>query len=164
MVNFGNPSKGRVTIRSYYSLHKASRKPIIVGEPCRWQLLPGRFFGDLHSDRRAHQQECLPPIYLPVEASSENSITRAHTRRSPVRRMNCNTVLHAPPPASASAADKPIHPLHAPHHRLKSPSFSVFLSGHCYCVFLSPESPLFLCFLELYDIFRTLGVVSVDSY
>ena len=49
-------------------------------------------------------------------------------------------------------------------HRRKSPSFSIFLSGHCYCVFLSPESPLFLCFLELYNIFRTLGVVSVDSY
>ena len=29
---------------------------------------------------------------------------------------------------------------------------------------MSPESPLFLCFLELYNIFRTLGVISVDSY
>ena len=72
--------------------------------------------------------------------------------------------LHAPPPEGAPAADKPILPLHAPHRRRKSPSFSIFLSSHCYCVFLSPESPLFLCFLELYDIFRTLGVVSVDFY
>ena len=72
--------------------------------------------------------------------------------------------LHAPPPAGASAANKPIQLLHAPRCHQKSPSFSVFLSSHCYCVFLSLESPLFLCFLELYDIFRTLGVVSIDSY
>ena len=138
----------------------------IVGVPCRWQLSPVRFSGDLHSGRRAHQQERLPLIYLPVEASPKNSITRAQTRRSPVRGVAaCATLfLHAPPSAGAFAANKPIHPLHAPRHRRKSPSFSVFLSGHCYCVFLSPESPLFLCFLELYNIFRTLGVVSVDSY
>ena len=46
----------------------------------------------------------------------------------------------------------------------EKPFFSVLLSVHCYCVFLSPESPLFLCFLELYNILRALGVVSVDSY
>ena len=161
MVNSGNPSKDRVTIRSYHSLREASRKP----NHRRRILPPETFTGDLHSGRRAHQQERLPPIYLPMEASSENSITRAHTRRSSVRRVTaCVTLfLHAPPPAGVSAADKPIHPLHAPRRRRKSPSFSVFLSDHCYCVFLLPESPLFLCFLELYDIF-TLGVVSVDSY
>ena len=53
---------------------------------------------------------------------------------------------HAPPPTGVSTADKPIHPLHAPRHRRKSPSFSLFLSGQCFCIFMSPESPLFLCF------------------
>ena len=101
----------------------------IVGEPRRRQLLPARFSNDLHSGRRAHQQERLPPIYLPMEASPENSITLAVTAR-------VTLFLHAPPPASASAADKPIHPLHAPRRRRKGPSFSIFLSGHCYCIFL----------------------------
>ena len=54
--------------------------------------------------------------------------------------------LHVPPPTSASAANKPIHPLHAPHRRWKNPSFSVFLSGHCYGVFLSPNLHYFCVF------------------
>ena len=66
------------------------------------------------------------------------------TRRGKAARVTL--FLHAPPPAGASAVDKPIHPLHAPRPRRKSPSFSVILSGHCYCVFLSPESPLFFVF------------------
>ena len=52
----------------------------IVGAPCRQQLLPARFSGNLHSGRRAHQQERLPPIYLLVEASSENNLTRTDLR------------------------------------------------------------------------------------
>ena len=71
---------------------------------------------------------------------------------------------HEPPPSGLSATDNPIHPLQKPRCCQKSSSFSLFLSGHCFCIFLSPESPLFLCFLKLYDIFRTLGVVSIDSY
>ena len=41
--------------------------------------------------------------------------------------------------------------IHSTHLAItgKALLFSVFLSGHCYCVHLSPESPLFLCFLEL---------------
>ena len=160
MVNSGNPSKDRVTIRSYYSLHEASRKP-----NHRRRTLPPA--------RRAHQQERLHPIYLPMKSSSENSITHAHTRpyppiSGPARELTHRRVtarvelfLLAPPPAGVSAADKPFHPLHAPRRRRKRSSFSVFLSGNCYWVHMSPESPLFLCFLELYDIFRTLGV---DSY
>ena len=151
---------------------KPHESQTIIGEPCRRQLLPARFSGDLHSGGRAHQQERLLPIYLPMEASLENTIIHSHSpisssaREFMGRRVTaCVTLfLHAPPLAGASAADKPIHSLHTPRRRWKSPSFSVFLSGHCYFVFLSPESPLFLCFLELYDIFRTLGVVYVDSY
>ena len=150
---------------------KPHRSQTIVGEPCRRLLPPTRFSG--LSDRRAHQQERLPPIYLMVKSLSENSITRAHTHphnpiSGPALEFMCRRVtarvelfLHAPPPVGASATDKPFHPLHAPRRHRKSPSFSVFLSSHCYWVHLSPESPLFLCFLELYDIFRTLGV---DSY
>ena len=154
---------GRITV--FTKLHGSQN---IVGVPCHRQLLLVRFSGDLHSGRRAHQQKRLPPIYLPVEALPENSITSTHTHRSSVRRVNAparvTLFLHVPPPAGASATDKPIHPFHVPRRCRKSLSFSVFLSGHCYYVLMSPESPLFLCFLELYDIFRTLGVVSVDSY
>ena len=52
----------------------------IVGEPCRRQLSPTRFSGDLLSDRGSHQQERLPPIYLPLKSSLENSFARAHKR------------------------------------------------------------------------------------
>ena len=65
--------------------------------------------------------------------------------------------LHAPPPTSASAANKPIHPLHAPSRSRKSPFFSLFLSGHCYCVLLSPESPLFFVFSGALRHFQNLG-------
>ena len=166
MVNSDNPSNDRVTLWWCYSLHEASQKP-----NHRRNTLPlATFFGDLHSDQRAHQQENLPPIYLPVEALSEN--TFRHTPiSSPVMKFTYRCVAaneklfrHALPPEVASAIVDPIHLLHAPHHRRKSPPFSVFLSGHCFCVFLSPKSPLFLCFLKLYNIFRTLEVVSVDSY
>ena len=76
---------GRITVFT-----KPHESQTIVGEPCRRQLSSARFFDDLLSCRRAHQQERLPPIYLPVKSSSENSITRAHTLRSPVRRVwNC---------------------------------------------------------------------------
>ena len=159
---------GRITIFT-----KPHGSQTIVGEPCRRQLSPARFSDDLLFGQRAHQQERLPPIYLPVKSSPENSITRAHTRPYPptsdpvlefTRQCEMARValfLHSPPPSGASTADKPFYPLHAPRRHRKSPSFSVFLSGHCYYVHLSPESPLLLCFLELYDIFRTLGV---DSY
>ena len=166
MVNSSNPAKDRVTIRSRYSIHEASRK-----SNHRRSTLPSATFTDeifrhLHSGRRAHQQERLPPIYLLVEASSKNNFTRADLRSDAEIRVAAGVTLflHAPPPVGASAVDKPIHPLHALRCRQKSPSFSVFLFGHCYFVFLSPEYPLFLCFLELYDIFRTLGVLSVASY
>ena len=120
----------------------------------------------------------FPTISIPAEEHTNRSVFLQSTFRwkprqkiasySPisVRLVTARVTLflHTPPPTGASTADKPFHPLHAPRRRRKSASFSVFLSGHCYCVFLSPESPLFLCFMELYDIFRTLGVVSVDSY
>ena len=101
-----------------------------------------------------------------VEASPENNFTRAHT--PPIsgpalnftrRRVAAHVTLflHTPPPIGASAANKPIHPLHAPRRRRKSPSFSLFLSGQCYCVLLSPESPLFFVFSGAPRHFQDLG-------
>ena len=155
---------GRITVFT-----KPHESQTIVGEPCRRPLSPARFSGDLLSGRRAHQQERLPPIYLPVKSSPKNSIAHAHTRPYPpisgsalelTRRRVAARVelfLHAPPPAGASAADKPFHLLHAPRRRRKSPSFSVFLSGHCYWVHLSPKSPLFFVFSRVLQHFQDLG-------
>ena len=66
---------GRITVFT-----KPHGSQTIVREPCHRQLSPARVSGDLLSGRRAHQQERLPPIYLPVKSSPENSIARAHTR------------------------------------------------------------------------------------
>ena len=70
----------------------------IVRAPCRRQLLPARFSGNLHSGRRAHQQKHLPPIYLPMEASPENNLTRTDLQsgseiHAPARGSACNTVF-----------------------------------------------------------------------
>ena len=137
----------------------------IVGIPCRRQLLPATSIpAKEHTNRSASLRSTFrwkPRPKITSHAPISGPALKFTHRRMAAR---VTLFLHAPPPAGASAANKPIHPLHAPRRCQKSPSFSVFLSDHCYCVFLSPESPLFLCFLELYDIFRTLGVVSIDSY
>ena len=145
MVNSSNPSKDCVTIRSYYSLHEASRKP-----NHRWSTLPPATFTG-----KIFQQPPFRPKSTPTGAPPSDLPSGGSLAGAPTRDDACNTVF--------THARQQVHPS-CPAVAEKSPSFLVFLSGHCYCVFLLPESPLFLCFLELYDIFRTLGVVFVNSY
>ena len=152
---------------------KPHRSQTIVGVPCCRQLSLARFFGDLHSSRRSHKQERLRLIYLPLKASSENNYTGSHAliSGSALKSMRwrvaaCVTLfLHASPLVGASVADKAIHLFHASRRRRKSPSFSPFsLQPLLLRFFCHRNLHFFLCFLELYDIFRTLGVVSIDSY
>ena len=168
MVNSGNPSKDRVTIRSCYSLHEASQKPISTvtvasNEIFRLPLFRpkstpiGAPLSDLHSSGSLVGKQLYTSSHAPISGPTLKFTSQRVAE-------HVTPFLHAPPPEGATAADKLIHPLHMPYRRRKSPSFSGFLFDRCYCVFLSPESPLFLCFLKLYDIFRTLGVVSVDFY
>ena len=135
---------------------KPHESQTIVGIPCHRQLLSATFIpAEEHTNRSSSLRSTFR--WKPRRKITSHALTRADSWRC--------MFLHVPPPLGVSAADKPIHPLHAPRHCQKSPYFSFFfLSNHCYCVFLSPESPLFLCFLELYDFFRILGAVSVDSY
>ena len=168
MVNYDNPSKDLVTIRSCYSLHEASQKPKSIVTMASGEIFRRPLFWPKSTPTRA------PPSDLHSGGSLAKKQLYTHSQAlisGPAQKFTRRRVathvtlfLHSPPPVGAPTAEKSIHPLHAPRRRRKSPSFSVFLSGHCYCVFLSPESPLFLCFLEFYDIFKTLGVVSVDFY
>ena len=150
MVNSDNPSNDHVTLRSCYSLHKTSQKP----NHRRNTLSSVRFFKNLHSGQRAHRQERLPPIYLPMEASPKNTFPHASISGPVLKFMHRHMVGretlfgHTPPLASASSADEPIHPPHELCYRRKSPHFSLFLSVHCFYFFLSPESPFFFVFFE----------------
>ena len=82
------------------------------------------------------------------------------TRRRMVAREELFS--HAPPPKGLSVANEQIQPLHEPLPLRKSPHFPLFLSVDCFWAIMSPESPLLLYFLKLYDTFKTLGVVSID--
>ena len=185
MVNSSNPSKDRVTLQSCYSLHEASQKP----NHRRNTLPPTTFTGEIFR-RPPFRPKSTPTGVSPSDLPFNGSFVKKYLPTCPhvpisgralkfthrlvvvrgghmcLHHMEARETLfrHVPPLAGASATEKPIHPLHTPHRRRKSPSFSLFLSGHCFCIFLSPKSPLFLCFLRLYGVFRTLGVVSTDSY
>ena len=112
-------------------------------------------------------RQYFPTTSIPVEEHTNRSVSLRFTFRwkprqkitsqAPIsgptlkftrRRVEAGVTLflHAPPSASAFVTDKPIHPLHAPRRCQKSPSFSLFLFGHCYCILMSPESPLFFVF------------------
>ena len=156
---------GRITVFT-----KPHGSQTIVGEPCRRQLSPVRFSGDLISGQRAHQQERLPPIYLPMKSSSENSIACAHTHpypsiSGPARELTRRRVWNCFYTCLLQQVRLPLTSPSIHSTRLavagKALLFQFFSSATVTGSHLSPESPLFLCFLELYDIFRTLGV---DSY
>ena len=63
MVNSGNPSKDRVTIRSYYSVHEASRKP----NHRQRTLPPATFTSEIFHDQIPHSilLPTHPLFYLP---------------------------------------------------------------------------------------------------
>ena len=90
------------------------------------------FSGDLHSDKRAHQQECLPPIYLPVEASLENTFPHAPTSDPKLKFVRRRVAKHekhfrhTPPQTGASAVDEPIHSTPCAPPSPEKPSFFTF--------------------------------------
>ena len=65
---------------------------------------------------------------------------------------------HGSPSTMLPVVDKPLPPLVVSHHHWKTPNFPLFLSNDCLRAILLPESP-FLCFFNLYDNFKALGVV-----
>ena len=95
---------------------------------------PTRFFGELHFDRLTHQQERLSPIYLPVEASSENTYSRIDLQSGAKIQAPASEALfgRAPPLTGLSAIDESIQPLHAPCRRRKGPNFPLFLYVDCF--------------------------------
>ena len=164
MVNSSNPSTDRVTLRLHYSLHEASWKPQL---PLEYPAI-GNFFW-----RPPFRPTSTPTgVSLPDLSSYGNLAGKYFSKRrhvsisSPALKFTRRCMGHCLatrllqqghlPPASL--------PNHSTHPTVagKSPSFPLFLSDDCFYVAPSPQSPLFLCFLKLYDTFRTLEVDSVD--
>ena len=147
---------------------KPHRSQTIVGVPCHRQLLPATSIpAEEHTNRSTSLRSTFR--WKPCWKRTSHALTRANLRsdveiHAPTRGVRVTLFSHTPSSAGASVADKPIHPLHVPRRSRKNPSFLLFRFGHCYCVFCCLNLHCSLCFLELYDIFRTLGVVSVDSY
>ena len=121
-----------------------SSRSLIEAKPSSDHLAAGNFYRQ-PPFRPKSTPTGVPPSDLPFGGSLAEKYlpTRPHALiSSPMlkfmrRRVAARETLfgHAPPPASASTADKPIHPLHAPRRHQKSPSFSLFLSDHCFYVF-----------------------------
>ena len=162
------PQSGRATV-----FIKPYKSQTIVGVPCLRQLSPARISGDLHSGRRAHQQERVPLIYLPGKPRRKtitHALTRADLRpgaeiHTPMRGGACDTVFtHAS--SSRCVCCRQAHPstTRAPPLPEKPFFFIFFSSATVTSFFCRRNLHFFLCFLELYDIFRTLGVVFVNSY
>ena len=128
---------GRVTVFT-----KPHRRQTIIGTPSRQQLLPERFSGNLHSSRRAHQQERLPPIYLPVEASPKNTFPHADLRSGAVRHcwyMRLLQQVRLPPTSPSIHSTLPAVTGKALLLHFFSPTtvsaFFCRLNLHCFCVF-----------------------------
>ena len=165
MVNSGNPSIDRVTLRSCYSLHEASWKPLL---PLEYPAI-GNFF------RRPPFQSTSTPTGVSLsDLSSYGNLAgkyfskRRHVLISSLAlkftrwHMGHCFATRLLQQGCLLPASLPNHSTH-PTVAGKSPPFPLFLSDDCFCAVPSPQSPLFLCFLKLYDTFRTLGVVYVDS-
>ena len=127
MVNFGNPSNDRVTLRSCYSLHKASQKP-----NHRRNTLPPTTFSttsisaEEHTNKSASFRSTFR--WKPRWKILSHAPTLADLRFSTEIHTSLRGGAYAPPPSGASAAAaEPIHLLHAPRHHWKSPHFSLFL-------------------------------------
>ena len=132
------PCHNPVILQSSRSLTeaKSSSENLPARNFYRRDFLATSILAEEHTNRSASLRSTFR--LKPRRKIASHALTRAHTHShslisSPalefMRRWMTACVtffLHEPPPTGASAADKPIHPLHAPHRRWKSPSFFSF--------------------------------------
>ena len=165
MVNSGNPSNDRVTLRSYYSRHEASHKP----QPSSEHPNANNFF-----------RRNFSATYILTDRHTNRSISlRSTLRWKPCRKIHLHMPIyslvlkftlrhvaaheklfrHAPPPTMSPDVDEPLQPPVVFRHHKKTPLFPLFLSGDCFWTIISHESPSFLSIMKLYDTFRAMRVV-----
>ena len=117
---------GRVTVFTKPHRSQTIFRHLAVGNFYRQDFPTTSILTEEHTNRSASLQSTFR--WKPRRKIPSHAPTRADLRSGAEIHAPAHETLfgHVPPPTGASATDKPIHPLHEPRRRRKSPSFSLW--------------------------------------